>query len=122
ASQMADCQAAAVILRPEDWREFQTGHDGPPAWRAVLCIQPYLMYALLAQWFDQQRLARMATGIHPSAIIADDAQIGEGVSIGPFVVIESGVRIAAGTRIGAGCFIGPGCAIGRDGILYPHVT
>src|SRR3546814_20893585 len=93
-----------------------------PKWRTYLCSQPYLLYALLAQCFDQQRIAHMATGVHPSAIIADDAQIDEGVSIGPYVVIESGVHIATGARIGAGCFIGPGCAVGRDGILYPRVT
>lgn len=121
-AQLGDCRAAAVILRPEDWRDFQAGQAGIPKWRVVLCSRPYLMYALLAQWFDQQRIARMAVGIHPSAIIANDAQIDENVSIGPYVVIESGARVASGTHIGAGCFIGPDCTIGRNGILYPRVT
>ena len=33
-----------------------------------------------------------ASGIHPSAIIEDDAQLADGVSVGPNVVIGNGVR------------------------------
>lgn len=122
-SQLETSQAAAIILREQDWQTYQAaGHTGTPAWRVVLCSQPYLMYALLAQWFDQHRLADLPQGIHSTAVIAADAQIGEGVSIGPFTVIEAGARIGAGTRIGSGCAIGPGAAIGRAGIVYARVT
>ncbi|MER1967203.1 UDP-3-O-(3-hydroxymyristoyl)glucosamine N-acyltransferase [Castellaniella sp. GW247-6E4] len=121
ADQLAGSRAAAVILRPQDWEAVRAA--GPaPAWTAVLCSQPYLMYALLAQWFDQRRQQGLPKGIHPSAVIAEDAEIAPGASVGPLAVIEAGVRIGAGTRIGAGCVIGPGCVIGRDGILHARVT
>jgi UDP-3-O-[3-hydroxymyristoyl] glucosamine N-acyltransferase len=122
ASQMEGSGAAAIILREEDWRAYRADHSARPAWRVVLCSQPYLLYALLAQWFDQRRLAGLPAGIHPTAVIAEDAQIGVDVSIGAYTVIEAGARIGAGTRIGSGCAIGPGASIGRDGILYARVT
>ncbi|HET8597883.1 MAG TPA: UDP-3-O-(3-hydroxymyristoyl)glucosamine N-acyltransferase [Castellaniella sp.] len=120
--QLAGCRAAAVILRPQDWTAFQAQHPQPPEWAVVLCPQPYLMYALLAQWFDRHRIAGLPKGVHPSAVIADDAVLEDGVHVGPLAVIESGARIGAGTRIGAACVIGPDCEIGADSHLHAHVT
>ena len=120
--QLAQCRAAAVILRAEDWAAFQTAHPEPPGWVPVLCSQPYLMYALLAQWFDRHRLEGLPRGIHPSAVIAADAVLEDDVHVGPLAVIESRTRVGAGTRIGAGCIIGPDCAIGRDSLLHARVT
>ncbi|WP_066455592.1 UDP-3-O-(3-hydroxymyristoyl)glucosamine N-acyltransferase [Castellaniella caeni] len=122
ADQLRGCRAGAVILRPEDWQAFQAQHPGPVDWAVVLCAQPYLLYALLAQWFDQHRLANLPQGIHPSAVVAADATLEAGVHVGPLAIIESGCRIGAGTRIGAGCVIGPDCDIGRDSLLHAHVT
>ncbi|HEX2520222.1 MAG TPA: UDP-3-O-(3-hydroxymyristoyl)glucosamine N-acyltransferase [Castellaniella sp.] len=120
--QLDDCRAAAVILRPQDWESFRARHPDAVPWIAVLCAQPYLMYALLAQWFDHHRLAGLPRGIHPSAVVADDAVLEEGVSVGPLAVIEAGVHLEAGVRVGAGCVIGPGCVVGRDSLLHAHVT
>ncbi|HEX7388299.1 MAG TPA: UDP-3-O-(3-hydroxymyristoyl)glucosamine N-acyltransferase [Castellaniella sp.] len=121
-AQLDACRAAAVILRPEDWKAFRARHQAPVDWVAVLCGQPYLMYALLAQWFDHHRLAGLPTGIHPSAVVADDAVLDDGVSIGPLSVIESGTHLHANVRVGAGCVIGPGCVVGPDSLLHAHVT
>ncbi len=115
---LADTQAAAVILTPEVYEQL----DFTPSFVPVLCSQPYLMYALLAQRFDQVRLKGLPQGIHPSAIVAPDAQLSEGVSIGPFSVIEAGVRIGRGTRIGAHCVLGAGSSIGADSLLHARVT
>ena len=38
--------------------------------------------------------------VHPSAVIADCAQIASGVILGPNVVIEEGVEVASGVKIG----------------------
>ena len=123
AGRLAASRAAAVILRPQDWEAFRADEGGAaPGWTAVLCSQPYLLYALLAQWFDQRRMAGLPTGVHPSAVIAVDAEIAPGVHIGPLTVIDAGVRVGAGTRIGAGCVIGAGSTIGRDAILHARVT
>src|SRR5690606_18027651 len=92
--QLSQCRAAAVILTPEAWQALQ-GAAVP--FRVVLCSQPYLMYALLAQWFDQHRIQNLPQGIHPSAVIDESAHIGQGVSIGPHCVIEAGAHIGKGT-------------------------
>lgn len=62
--------------------------------------------------------------IHPTAIIAPDAQLDEGVEIGPYAIIKSDVKIGKNTiigphtviddytRIGEGCHIFQFCSIG----------
>ncbi|MFA5662724.1 UDP-3-O-(3-hydroxymyristoyl)glucosamine N-acyltransferase [Castellaniella sp.] len=120
--QLPACAAAAVILRPEDWDAYRHQYPDPPAWVPVLCPQPYLLYALLAQWFDQHRLAGLPQGIHPTAIISPEAVLDSGVHIGPLAVIEAGVSMGSGVRIGAGCVIGTGCSIGADSLLHARVT
>jgi UDP-3-O-[3-hydroxymyristoyl] glucosamine N-acyltransferase len=65
---------------------------------------------------------RQEEGIHPSAIVAPDAEIGPGVSIGPGAVVTEGVVIGAGTIVGAQCYIGPNARVGEDCLLHPRVT
>jgi len=119
ASQLAQCQAAAVIMT-EQAHESLSG--SAPPYRVVLCSQPYLLYALLAQWFDQHRLRRLPLGIHPTAVIAASAHIAEGVSIGPHCVVEEGAVIETGTRLGPGCVVGAQSRVGKDGLLHARVT
>ncbi len=117
--QLAQCRAAAVILTPEAWQSLEASR---PPFRVVLCSQPYLMYALLAQWFDRHRIQNLAKGVHPSAVIAASAQVADDAGIGPHCVIEDGARIGAGTRLGPGCIVGAGSSIGADGLLHAGVT
>ncbi|HEY9278789.1 MAG TPA: UDP-3-O-(3-hydroxymyristoyl)glucosamine N-acyltransferase [Eoetvoesiella sp.] len=118
-SQLADCRAAAVIVAPEIYESLQ-GQSLP--YFIVVCSQPYLLYALLAQWFDQHRLNHLPGGIHRSAVIDSSAQIDAGVSIGPHCVIEARAKIGAGSRIGAGCIIGADSVLGQDCLLHARVT
>lgn len=118
--QLADCHAAAVIVTPEVWETALKGKD--IRFVAVLCSEPYLMYALLAQWFDRHRLEKLPRGIHPSAVIADTAHLEEGVSVGPHCVIEDGVTIGRGSRLGPGCVVGAGSSLGQDCLLHARVT
>lgn len=60
-------------------------------------------------------------GIHPSAVIAPDAVLGNGVGVGAHVVIEAGARVGPRTRLWAGCYLGANTQVGEDCILYPHV-
>ena len=67
--------------------------------------------------------------VHPTAIIAPEAEIGEGVYIGPYTVIgkakigegcviESNVRIYDDVTLGRGCRIKPGAVIGGEGFGF----
>ena len=61
-------------------------------------------------------------GIHPSAVLDEDIEMGEGVRIGPLCVIEAGVKIGSGSVISAQCYIGYGVQIGENSRLHPQVS
>ncbi len=61
-------------------------------------------------------------GVHPAAVVAPDAVLGEGVCVGPNAVISPGVRIGARCVVGANSFIGENAVIGDDTRIYPLVT
>lgn len=116
--QLATSQAAAVIMSNEVYQDL----DEPFSFAVVLFDQPYLLYALLAQWFDQHRINALAPGIHPTAVIHESACIADNVHIGPYCVVEAEVEIAQGSRLGAGCIIGQQSRIGSYALLHPRVT
>jgi UDP-3-O-[3-hydroxymyristoyl] glucosamine N-acyltransferase len=110
----------------------------------IVCDNPYLYYARLAQWLNPA--AEQAEGIHPGAVVESalpsstrvaplayvgpDCVFGENVTIGPGCVVEAGVRIGSNTRlvgqvtlyhdcvIGANCILHAGVVIGADGFGY----
>jgi UDP-N-acetylglucosamine acyltransferase len=43
--------------------------------------------------------------VHPTAVVAPEADVGEGAVVGPHVVLEGAVRV------GAGCVLRPGCCL-----------
>lgn len=61
-------------------------------------------------------------GIHPTAVIHSEAQIGKNVQIGPYAVIDRAAVIGDETRIGPHVSIGPGSHIGQNCLIHPHVT
>lgn len=105
-------QAAAVLLKAADAEGF--------AGNALIVADPYLAYARISHLFD--RKPKAVAGIHPSAVVAEDAQVDASASIGPFAVIESGARIGANVSVGAHCVVGARCVIGEGGWLAPRVT
>ncbi len=63
-----------------------------------------------------------APDVHPTAVIAADATIGERVSIQPYAVIEAGAVVGDDTMVGAGCYLGHEVRVGAGCHIYPHVT
>jgi len=64
----------------------------------------------------------IANGIHPTAVIHEEAIVDETASIGPYAVIERGAEIGAKARIFAFCYVGENCTVGDGTILYPQVV
>ncbi len=85
----------------------------PKATRATPCCWPIPIWPLpeLSHLFDRKPVA--PAGVHPTALVAADAQVDPSASIGAYAVIESGARIAAGVSIGAHCVIGARSEIGE---------
>ncbi len=86
-------QASAILVEP----------DFPEISVATLRVaDPYLAYARTIELFYEP--PTYAPGIHPTAVIAPTATIGEGAHIGAYVVVSDGVTI------------------GDDATLHPHVV
>jgi UDP-N-acetylglucosamine acyltransferase len=60
--------------------------------------------------------------IHPTAIVAADAELAADVSVGPYAVIGSGVVIASGTQIGPHSVIRGSTRIGRDNRIFQFAS
>lgn len=69
-----------------------------------------------------QRPLPLNSGIHPTAVISEDATIADTASIGAYVVIESGARIGSGAKIYPFTYVGEDCFIDEYAVLYPNVT
>jgi UDP-3-O-[3-hydroxymyristoyl] glucosamine N-acyltransferase len=108
--EVTQSHAGCVILQSGDL----------PSKTVIVAKNPKLAFARAAAWL----LTEISddVGIHPSATIAPDAEIGEGVKIGPAAVIESGVVVGNHTVIEAGCYVGKGSRIGQNCTLYPRAV
>jgi UDP-3-O-[3-hydroxymyristoyl] glucosamine N-acyltransferase len=73
-----------------------------PALAALRTANPYLAFAHAIELFYKP--PRYAPGIHPTAIIAKTARIGEGAHVGPY------------------CFVDEEVEIGRNSVLHSSVT
>ncbi len=77
------------------------------------------MNALRPAWdFEIERPT--CIDIHPTAVVAREAQIGAGVKIGPYAVIGPMVRLGPDNTVGAHAVIEGATTIGRDNTFSPH--
>jgi UDP-3-O-[3-hydroxymyristoyl] glucosamine N-acyltransferase len=65
---------------------------------------------------------RLAPGVHPTAIIAPNAQLGANCHVGAYVSIGENAQIGDDCEIGPGCSVGDDVAIGNASTLHPRVT
>ncbi|MCR5266572.1 MAG: UDP-3-O-(3-hydroxymyristoyl)glucosamine N-acyltransferase [Cyanobacteria bacterium RUI128] len=64
----------------------------------------------------------MNEGIHPTAVVHPEAQVGQNVSLGPNVVLAKGAVVGDNTKILANCYIGNNAVIGSDCFFHPGVN
>lgn len=104
-------RAGAVLVAPA------LAADVPEGCLALSTPQAYLGFIRIARFFHP--LPQPVPGIHPSAVVAPDAVLGEGCEIAPGAVIGAGARIGAGCVIGANAVVGPGVEMGQGCRLHP---
>jgi UDP-2-acetamido-3-amino-2,3-dideoxy-glucuronate N-acetyltransferase len=63
-----------------------------------------------------------ATTIHPSAIVDDGAQLGEGCRVWHWVHISAGARIGRGCSFGQGVYVGNDVTIGHNVKIQNNVS
>jgi len=110
-SQLAHCDAAAVIMSAAD---AQT-HSG----NCLISSDPYLSFARIARLCEVER--EDCGEVHASAILGDNCQIGDGVDIAANAVIGDGCVIADHCRIGVGVVLESGVVMGRHCHIGAHV-
>lgn len=60
--------------------------------------------------------------IHPTAIVADSAEIAEDAVVGPFCIVGEAVRIGAGTRLHAHVVVEGRTTLGRGNQVHPFAV
>ncbi len=107
-------RAGAVIVHPD------LAARVPSTAVAIVTSDPHPAWARVATLFFP--LPPAVPGIHPSAIVAPDADIDPTAEVGPLCVIGSGVRIGPRCRIAPLAFIGDGVVMGRDCRIGTHAS
>ena len=109
----AESSAAGCLLVPMEW-------PGPSYRTIIRVAQPRTAFARALNRFYPT--AELKPGIHPTAVLGKDVDLGAVVYIGPHAVVGDGTRIGAASSIGAGSVIGKRVTIGEGCVLNPHVT
>src|SRR5258707_1150759 len=91
-----------------------------PGKTVLRSAQPKVAFARAAELLLGR--APIASGVHPTAIVAPLARIAADVGIGPYAVVGEDAHVGAGTQIAAHSVIGAGCWIGENCRIHPRVT
>ena len=102
--------SASAVLVPQDWEEEVSAVlirvENPDAAFAAVCKEfcpPPVSYP---------------PGIHPTAVVSDQAVLGEDLHIGPHVVIEAGAEVGTGSVLLAGVLISENAKLGEGSLLH----
>jgi UDP-3-O-[3-hydroxymyristoyl] glucosamine N-acyltransferase len=82
--------------------------------------RPKLAFALIAGLLRPRK--RRAGAIHPTAVVAASAKLGENVFVGAWAEIGERTSVGAGTQILSGAVVGDDVTVGRDSVLHPNVV
>ncbi len=61
------------------------------------------------------------SGVHPTAVVAESAKVGEGCYIGAYVVVDEGAVIGEGVSLYPHVYVGDGATIGDGSTLHSGV-
>jgi UDP-3-O-[3-hydroxymyristoyl] glucosamine N-acyltransferase len=104
-------QASAVVA------PLGTQPGGKPL---LLCENPRQAFTLLLSLFQEPDTEPRS--VHPSAVVAPSAVLGDNVRIGPCAVIGEGCILGSGVSIGANTVLGSRCTLGEHTVLHANVT
>ena len=109
---LATTKASAVLVEPRFGDTLNAN--------GLIIANPYVAYARISAWFDDS--IKFVAGVHPTAVIADTAELAGNVSIGPHATIGERVKIATGVSIGPSVSIGNDSVIGSGTRLNSNVS
>lgn len=113
AAAQVESSAAGCLLVPSEWPS--------PSRRTVIRVpEPRTAFARVVSRFYPT--AELKPGVHPTAVVGKDVELGALVHIGPHAVVGDGTRIGVAGSIGAGCVVGKRVMMGEGCVLHPNVT
>lgn len=108
-------RASAVLI--EDNATLNRGSEAPPL-AALRTSNPYLAFAHAIELFYQA--PQYAPAVHPTAVIAKSAKVGEGAHIGPYCFIDDHAEIGRNATLHSFVTIYPHAKIGDDFFAHAH--
>ncbi len=108
-----DSSAAGCLIVPPDY-------PSPSRRTVIRTPEPRTAFARAMNRFHPTM--EIKPGIHPSAVIGADVEIGALTAVGANTVIGDNSRIGLASSIGAGCVIGKRVSMGEGCVLHAHVT
>jgi UDP-3-O-[3-hydroxymyristoyl] glucosamine N-acyltransferase len=113
AALQAESSAAGCLIVPMEW-------PSPSSRTVIRAGEPRTAFARAMNRFYPT--AELKPGVHASAVVGNDVEMGALVHIGAHAVVGDGTRIGVATSIGAGCIVGKRVALGEGCVLHPNVT
>jgi UDP-3-O-[3-hydroxymyristoyl] glucosamine N-acyltransferase len=113
---LRESEAACVIVSSAMAQEAK--HRG-----ACIVVQdPYVYFARLTQWWQQQMGHAVLLGVHATAVVHPDAVVDPTASVGPLCVVEQGARIGAYSQLKSRVTVGANCVLGQRCIIHSGVV
>lgn len=117
--------AASCVIVTRDWSGGRPAHHPEAETRPVASVpliitnNPKLAFAQVSAILHppKNRLPER----HPTAVIADSAEIAGNAFIGAFTTIGENSKIGSGTHLRAGAKIGDNVTVGTNCVLHPNV-
>lgn len=106
---LATTKASAILV---------TLDSGPLRMAALRSANPYLDFARAIELFHPAE--EFAAGIHPTAVVAATAKIGEGAHIGPYCFVDAGAEIGRRAVLHSFVAIYRDAKIGDDFFAHAH--
>jgi UDP-3-O-[3-hydroxymyristoyl] glucosamine N-acyltransferase len=95
------------------------GYEGDRTPALIIVDSPKLQFARTASVIVQAK--SRPPEIHPTAVIAANANVSETASIGELCCVGEGTTIGAGTHLRAGVKVGDNVSVGKDCVIHPNV-
>lgn len=110
-------RASAVLI--DERTPVERDGDLPPV-SALRTGNPYLAFAHAIELFYQA--PRYLPGVHPTAVLAASAKIGEGAHIGPYCFVDEDVRVGRNAVLHSSVTLYRGAQIGDDFFAHAHAV
>jgi UDP-3-O-[3-hydroxymyristoyl] glucosamine N-acyltransferase len=105
-------RASAVIMK---------GTDAPSPRNVLDAPEPYAAFLKVLEFFAGSQ-PRTQPGVHPTAVLGRNLELGSDITVGPYVVLEDNAQVGDRSVLMAGVFIGESVRIGRDCVVHPHAV